>query len=391
MHALAFNSGSSSLKFGLYEVRGDRATCVVSGDAQKIGEGHSEFRALDPSGRVVCLETEPLRAPQDVVARVGRWLSETDAPTPQAVGHRVVHGGPALRRHCRIDDGVLRQLDAAQAFAPLHTPAVLSVIRSAHTQFPGLAQVACFDTAFHARMPAVASVLPLPAALRAQGIQRYGFHGLSCESIVQQLAQAPGDRLPGRLLIAHLGNGAGITAVRDGVSIDTSMGLTPSGGLIMGTRSGDLDPGVLVYLAREQGFDAQGLEDLVDHRSGLVGISGLDGDMRTLHAAATSNADAALAVRMFCYAVRKQLAAMWVVLDGVDAIVFTGGIGEHDAAVRAEVCTGLSSLGVRLDEARHRALDNPISSAGSSCRVLVLPSLEDEQIARHTGALLSLA
>ena len=238
-------------------------------------------------------------------------------------------------------------------------------------------------------MPAVASVLPLPAALRAQGIQRYGFHGLSCEAIVHQLAQASAGRLPGRLLIAHLGNGASVTAVRNGVSIDTSMGLTPSGGLIMGTRSGDLDPGVLVYLAREQGFDAAMLEDLVDHRSGLAGISGLDGDMRTLHAAAGSNADATLAVRMFCYAVRKQLAAMWAVLDGVDAIVFTGGIGEHDAAVRAEVCTGLSSLGVRLDEARHRALANPISSAGSSCEVHVLPSLEDEQIARHTGALLS--
>ena len=283
---------------------------------------------------------------------------------------------------------MLRQLDAAKPFAPLHTPAVLSVIRSAQAEFPGLPQVACFDTAFHARMPAVASVLPLPAALRAQGIQRYGFHGLSCESIVQQLAQASAGRAPKRLLIAHLGNGASITAVGDGVSIDTSMGLTPSGGLIMGTRSGDLDPGVLVYLAREQGFDAATLEDLIDHRSGLVGISGLDGDMRKLHAAAAaSNADAALAIRMFCYAVRKQLAAMWAVLDGVDAIVFTGGIGEHDAAVRAELCTGLSSLGVQLDEARHRALINPISSTGSSCRVQVLPSLEDDQIALHTWAL----
>ena len=158
---------------------------------------------------------------------------------------------------------------------------------------------------------------------------------------MRQLAQAPAGRLPSRLLIAHLGNGASVTAVHEGVSIDTSMGLTPSGGLIMGTRSGDLDPGVLVYLAREQGFDARKLEDLVDHRSGLVGISGLDGDMRTLHAAAASNADAALAVRMFCYAVRKQLAAMWVVLDGVDVIVFTGGIDEHDAAVRGRSLRGV--------------------------------------------------
>jgi acetate kinase len=386
-HAIAFNSGSSSLKFGLYALRAGHPACVASGDAHRVGEARSVFRVADASGRVVCLDPEPLRTSQDVVVRFSRWLVETGAPAAQAIGHRVVHGGPLLRRHCRIDDAVLGQLTAARNFAPLHTPAVLSVIRSAQAEFPGLPQVACFDTVFHARMPAVTSVLPLPAALRAQGIQRYGFHGLSCESIVQQLAQAAAGKLPKRLLIAHLGNGASVTAARDGVSVDTSMGLTPSGGLIMGTRSGDLDPGVLVYLAREQGFDAKMLEDLVDHRSGLMGISGLDGDMRTLHGAAASNADAALAVRMFCYAVRKQLAAMWVVLDGVDAIVFTGGIGEHDAAVRAEVCAGLSSLGVRLDEARHRALANPISSDDSSCLVHVLPSLEDEQIARHTGAL----
>ncbi|MBC7603748.1 MAG: acetate kinase, partial [Ramlibacter sp.] len=227
------------------------------------------------------------------------------------------------------------------------------------------------------------------AALRAQGIQRYGFHGLSCESVVSQLSNAAGG-LPDRLLIAHLGNGASVTAVLAGVSIDTTMGLTPSGGLIMGTRSGDLDPGVLVYLAREKGFDAAMLEDLVDHRSGLTGISGIGSDMRSLHAAAVTNADAALAIDMFCYAVRKQLAAMWVVLGGVDAIVFTGGIGENDDVVRTEVCAGLSALGVQLDEARHRALFNPVSSATSSCQLHVLPSLEDEQIARHAAALIGL-
>ena len=387
LHALSFNSGSSSLKFGLYAVRADRATCLASGEAQKIGGAHSVFRVSDSSGRVVCLDTLPLRTPGDVVVRVGQWLIASGAPAAQAVGHRVVLGGPAVRRHCRIDAAVLQQLQDAQVFAPLHTPAVLAVIRSAQSTFPGLVHVACFDTVFHARMPAVASVLPLPAALRAQGIQRYGFHGLSCESILDQLAQAAPGRLPGRLLIAHLGNGASVTAVRDGVSIDTSMGLTPSGGLVMGTRSGDLDPGVLVYLARHQGFDAAMLEDLVDHRSGLAGISGLGGDMRTLHAAAATNADAALAIRMFCYAVRKQLAAMWAVLDGADAIVFTGGIGENDAAVRAEICLGLSSLGVKIDQARHRALANPISRVSSSCQVHVLPSLEDEQIALHTAAL----
>lgn len=389
-HALAFNSGSSSLKFGLYALQAGCAQCLISGEARKIGEeSASVFRVVDAADRVLCLETTPLANPQDVVTRVSRWLIDSGAPVPQAIGHRVVHGGPALRQHCRIDEVVMRQLETAQVFAPLHTPAVLAVIRSAQSQFPDLAEVACFDTVFHAGMPDVASVLPLPAALRAQGIQRYGFHGLSCEAIVQQLARKHAGQLPHRLLIAHLGNGASVSAVKDGISIDTSMGLTPSGGLIMGTRSGDLDPGVLVYLARNQGFDAAMLEDLVDHRSGLAGISGLGGDMRMLHAAAPTNPDAALAIRKFCYAVRKQLAAMWAVLDGVDAIVFTGGIGENDAVVRAEVCKGLSSLGVQLDETRHRALANPISSTGSSCAVHVLPSLEDEQIALHTGALAS--
>jgi len=387
LHLIALNSGSSSLKFGLYAVQPGQVTGLVRGEAQRIGQARSAFQAEDGSGRSLCSETAALPTVQDVVARVAGLLVDLDAPAPQAIGHRVVHGGPALRQHCRIDDAVLQQLQDAVSFAPLHTPATLAVIRSAQALYPGLAQMACFDTVFHANMPAWASVLPLPAGLRARGLRRYGFHGLSCESLVQQLTQAPDNRPPARLLIAHLGNGASVSAVRDGVSIDTSMGLTPSGGLIMGTRSGDLDPGVLVWLAREQGYDAAMLEDLVDHRSGLAGISGLDGDMRALHAAAATNAEAALAIRMFCYAVRKQLAAMWAVLDGVDAIVFTGGIGEHDAAVRAEVCAGLSSLGVQLDEARHRALDNPISSAGSSCKVLVLPSLEDEQIARHTARL----
>ena len=386
-HVLALNSGSSSLKFGLYALQAQRTECLLDGEAHGIG-ATSQFQARDAAGQPLCDEHKPLPTALPVVGRIARLLADQGAPHPQSIGHRVVHGGPALREHCRIDAAVLQQLQAAQAFAPLHTAATLSFIHAAQDRFPGLPQVACLDTVFHARMPAVARTLPLPATLRSQGIQRYGFHGLSCESIVRQLAAGPHGPLPARLLIAHLGNGASITAVRDGVSIDTSMGLTPSGGLIMGTRSGDLDPGVLAYLAREQGFDAKRLEDLIDHRSGLAGISGLDGDMRTLHAAAATNADAALAIRMFCYAVRKQLAAMWAVLDGVDALVFTGGIGEHDAAVRAEVCAGLSSLGVQLDEARHAALVNPISSAASSCQVLVLPSLEDEQIARHTGELI---
>ncbi len=393
MHVLALNSGSSSLKFGVYALdpqSPDHTACLLSGVAHGMGSASTELSVQGPSGETVCTEDLPLSTAQDVLARISRLLTEHDMQAPQAIGHRVVHGGPALQAHCLLNTQVLQQLQAAQAFAPLHMAASLSLIHAARAHYPGLPQVACFDTAFHARMPALARTLALPLALRAQGIERYGFHGLSCESIVQQLSLAPHGPAPRRLLIAHLGNGASVTAVRDGVSIDTSMGLTPSGGLIMGSRSGDLDPGVLVYLVRECGYTALMLEDLIDHRSGLVGISGLDSDMRTLHAAAATNADAALAIQMFCYAVRKQLAAMWVVLGGADAMVFTGGIGENDAAVRTDIATGLLSLGVELDDQRHLAGASLISSAASCCRVHVLPSLEDEQIARHTARLVGI-
>jgi len=384
LHVLALNSGSSSLKFGLYRVGSSHTELLLSGEAESIGESKAKIHAQDARGQELLSETGAIADQGQAIARVGRLLDDAKLPAPAAIGHRLVHGGPRLRQHCRIDPAVLRQLEAAVVFAPLHVPAALSVIHFAQEHFPGLPQVACFDTAFHADLPDVARVLPLPRALLAEGIQRYGFHGLSCESIVRQLE---GD-VPARLVIAHLGNGASVTAVKDGKSIDTSMGLTPSGGVIMGTRSGDLDPGVLVYLLREKKLDAAALEQLVDHRSGLLGISGVASDMRSLHQAAASNEDAQLAIAMFSYSVRKQIAAMIAALDGVDLLVFSGGIGENDAEVRAAICGGLSWIGLRLDQARNRSAGNPLSAAASRCLVRVIASQEDEQIARHTWALL---
>jgi acetate kinase len=380
---LALNSGSSSLKFGVYRVGSSRLEMLLSGEAESIGDKESDFRVRDSRGTALLSEAVSIPSQRAAIVRISRLLADAKLPTPAAIGHRLVHGGPGLRRHCLIDDAVLRQLDAATAFAPLHIPAALSVIHVAREHFPKLPQAACFDTAFHAELPEVARVLPIAKELQSAGIQRYGFHGLSCESILRQL----GSSLPDRLVIAHLGNGASVTAVKGGKSIDTSMGLTPTGGVIMGTRSGDLDPGVLVYLMREKKLDAAMLEELVDRRSGLLGISGVAGDMRRLHEAASSNADARLAVRMFCYCVRKQVAAMIAALNGVDLIVFTGGIGENDGEVRAAICGGLSWIGVSLDEGRNRSADNPINDPASRCRVLVLASQEDEQIARHTRAL----
>ena len=385
MNILALNSGSSSLKFGVYDVGPALIERLVSGELETVGGAGGRFRAEDSRGIAVTSANDFIGDQRDVVARVAKLLSSLDLPSPSAVGHRIVHGGPTLRRHCRIDDAVLRELEAATPYAPLHMPKALALIRSAADHFPGIAQVGCFDTAFHSAMPEVASTLPIPQSLRLQGIRRYGFHGLSCESIVHQLA----DGLPSRLLIAHLGNGASITAVLDGRSMDTSMGLTPSGGLIMGTRSGDLDPGLLIYLMREKGFDAAGLEDMVDQCAGLLGISGVASDMRQLHEQAAANADVRLAIEMFCYAVRKALAAMMAVLGGVDAIVFTGGIGENDAEVRGEICAALKWAGIGLDEsANHAGGGGLISAKSSNCAVHVLVSKEDEQIARHTAALM---
>lgn len=359
MNVLALNSGSSSLKFGLYRVGAAQADLLFSGETDAIGDGQG--------GRIKSL------------------LAEAHMPAPTAIGHRIVHGGPALRHHVLIDDAVLRQLEAAAAFAPLHMPVALSLIRFAREQFPDTPQVACFDTRFHAQLPEAARALAIPKELRLQGIQRYGFHGLSCESIVHRLAHD----LPDRIVIAHLGNGASVTAVKGGRSIDTSMGLTPTGGVIMGTRSGDLDPGVLVYLMREKQFDADKVEDLVNHHCGLLGVSGLSSDMRRLHEAASTNADARLAIEMFCNSVRKQVAAMTSVLGGLDLLVFTGGIGENDALVRAAICDGLTCMGVSLDEARNLSANNPVNDSASHCKVLVLASNENQQIARNTWAALA--
>ena len=382
INVLAINSGSSSTKFGLYDVNVSTA-------------------------KELFIDTLTSSSAQAMFERLNAHLAAPDsAPNtrlPSVIGHRLVHGGPTLRQHCVIDDSILRRLEEAVAFAPLHMRCALALIDAARQRFPGVPQVACFDTTFHVDLPDVARVLPIAKELRLEGIQRYGFHGLSCESIVYQLRHEAPSGLPVRLIIAHLGNGVSVTAVKNGKSIDTSMGLTPTGGVIMGTRSGDLDPGVLLYLLREMNFDAALLEELVNYRSGLLGISGISSDMRDLHEAVASslnsselnaaelptskvklaNADAHLAIQMFCYSLRKQIAAMIAVLGGIDMIVFTGGIGENADHVRAKICDGLAWIGISLDQLRNRAGRSPINDRASKCAVLILGSKEEIQIARH--------
>ncbi|WP_353203761.1 acetate kinase [Sphingomonas sp.] len=329
MRVLTLNGGSSSVKFGVYETR-ERVVEVSAGEVPQA------------------------EADTDLFASIG------DA-RPDAVGHRIVHGGVDLHAPVLIDPAVLARLERASAFAPLHGPAALAMIAQAQARYPGVPQIACFDTGFHADLPDVAAVLPLPAALRCDGIRRYGFHGLSCESILAQL----GGAVPERLIIAHLGSGASVTAVRGGRSVDTSMGMTPSGGVVMGTRTGDIDPGVLLYLLRERGMDAVALEGVIDRQSGLLGLSGRSADVRALHVAGDAAAD--LAIRIFCRSVAKAIAGMLATLGGADLIVFTGGIGEHDAVVRAAICADLGFAGA-------------IPSR-------TMPSQEGQQIARHVAAL----
>ncbi|MDB5805215.1 MAG: acetate/propionate family kinase [Betaproteobacteria bacterium] len=380
---LVFNSGSSSLKFGLYAVRDEQARVLLDGEAEGIAKaGH--LKVKDENGKEVISEPVNFEDAGAAVARIRALLAERGHGSPDAIGHRLVHGGPHLLQHKVLDDAVLRQLHQACSYAPLHLPAALAVVEQSRALFAGVPQVACLDTAFHAQLPDLARVLPLPHELEASGLRRYGFHGLSCESIVARL-----EPMPQRLIVAHLGSGASVTAVRDGHSADTSMGLTPAGGIVMATRSGDLDPGTLIWLGRERGLDYDGLETLVNRRSGMLGVSGLSGDMRELRQAAPADPRARLAIDMFCLSVAKQIAAHAAVLGGLDLLVFTGGIGEHDAQSRAEICSRLSWAGIALEEKVNQGGADLISPPGATCTVRVLVAQEDATIARHADRLLS--
>ncbi len=344
---LALNCGSSSLKYGAYRSDGTVTEAIAEGEAEEIGASGSTF-----SNHV------------DALAHAFEVLAERGVSHFDAVGHRFVHGGPHLRKHKLLDAGVARELEAAVDYAPLHMPTSLAVLKAVEQQLPDTPQAICLDTAFHRNMPEVSRTYALPEKVRSMGVERYGFHGLSLESIMAQLHP-----VPAHLVVAHLGNGASITAILEGVSIDTSMGMTPTGGVMMGTRCGDLDPGLLIYLARHGYGKPEDLERLCDHESGLRGVSGTTSDVRELLSRRQADPKADLALRMFCYQVRKMIAGMAAALDGLDALIFTGGIGEHADGLREEIQRGLGFLG-------------PFETK-------VLPSREDEQIARNTVLLVS--
>jgi acetate kinase len=362
---LAINSGSSSLKLGFFREEHGDEQCLLMGTAERVGQQNGRIRLSGLDGTVL-FELNRIMESQEgaleTLAAVSRTYLSGD---PVLVGHRIVHGGPELIEHQQIDDALVSKLRQAEHFAPLHIPKSLSLISRSQALFPNTPSFACFDTAFHRTLPEVAKRFALPASLAAKGIRRYGFHGLSYESIVHHLGSA----LPERVVLAHLGSGSSLCAVRSGVSIDTTMGLTPTGGIPMATRSGDLDPGVLLFLLRSEHMTVDELEQMLNSQSGWSAISGGGPDMRQLLASSSrGDTQAKLGVDLYVTAIRKAIGAYAALMSGIDLLVFTGGIGQNSEEIRTLVCTGLEFLG--------------LSGRSNQSRVLAIRTEEERQIAR---------
>lgn len=386
---LTINTGSSSLKAALYHLDGVERVDVTA-TAERIGHPDSRLRIADAKGATLLDQPGGLLDHDTALEKLIAWLREQKLDQNLGgVGHRVVHGGSWYREPGLITAELIAALEQLVPVDPDHLPQALGAIQVTHRAFPATPQVACFDTAFHRHMPRVAQLYALPRALADTGLVRLGFHGLSYEYIVQELRVIDPPAVDGRVVIAHLGNGASMAAVRGGVGIDTTMGFTPTGGLMMGTRSGDLDPGVLVYLLESRGMRPDALSKLVNQEAGLLGVSGISADMQDLLSKERSDPAAAEAVDLFCYQARKFLGTLVAVLGGLDTLVFTGGIGEHAAVVRERICTGFAYLGLALDRHRNAAHAPIISREDSRAVVRVMKTDEDVMIARHTARILS--
>ena len=359
---LVLNSGSSSLKFGVYYCGASDEEALLTGSADGIGHHNGSLSIRSADGTTLVQRGSVHESQGDALKVLCAAMERYIHRAPVAVGHRVVHGGPHLLSHQLITPQVLDQLRSASHFAPLHIPQALTLIASAQSIFPSAAQFACFDDAFHRTIPEVAAHFALPQRYFDTGIRRYGFHGLSYESLVDHF----GATLPDRAIFAHLGNGASLCALRQGKSIDTTMGLTPTGGIPMGTRSGDLDPGIFLYFLRNEKLDADKLEDLFNHQSGLSGLSSGESDVKALQERARSNdAKAILALDVFALSVRKTIGAYMALLGGTELLVFTAGIGEHSDYIRSKATEGLEHIGLTAN------------------KIQVVPTQEERQIARH--------
>lgn len=379
---LTLNAGSSSLKASLFEVDGDVPRLVLRAEMSGI-DATPRFTVSDPTGAVLEDRAVPGAAFETLVERVIHWAEHhLGAATLAAVGHRVVHGGADHVRPERATPALLAALANLTPLAPLHQPHNLAPIRAIASARPDLVQVACFDTAFHSTMPAVATRFALPRAYADAGVRRYGFHGLSYEHIARRLAELEPGHVSRRVIAAHLGAGASLCAMRAGESVETTMGFTALDGLMMATRCGSIDPGVVLYMQRRDGLSADQVEAILYNRSGLLGVSALTSDMRAL--LASDDPRAREATELFVYRIAREAGALIVCLGGVDELVFTAGIGEHSPEIRAQVCARLGWLGIALDEAANAAGAEIISARGSGVVVRVIPADEELTIARHT-------
>ena len=388
---LTINGGSSSIKFALFEA-GDSLRRILEGGIERIGLPEATFvaRGVNTADNF----TRSVTAANHTAA-VGVLMDWIEEPIRRgeltAVGHRVVHGGPKYSKPQRITTEMVEDLHRLSPFDPEHLPEEILLTEAFHRRFPELPQVACFDTAFHHDLPRVARLLPIPRRYEAQGVRRYGFHGLSYAFLMEELARAAGlQAARGRIILAHLGNGASLAAVYEGKSVDTSMGLTPTGGVPMSTRSGDLDPGLLWYLVRTEQMSAKQFNEMVNFQSGLLGVSETSADMRDLLAREPQDVRAAEAVALFCYQVKKWIGAFAAALDGLDTLVFAGGIGENAPPVRARICEGLGFLGIALEEEQNAANAGVISAAAGRVAVRIMHTDEELMIAKTVCHVLGL-
>ncbi len=386
---LVLNAGSSSIKFSLFpgEYRPIRKDLICEGECEGIGH-RVHFTAKDGAGKVLIDEHLPEGAShEDSLAALLRWLERTFPQYPlMAAGHRVVHGGSLYTGPVRIDESVITELRRLIPLAPLHQPHHLAAIAALSKLHPTLPQIACFDTSFHHTQPEVASIFALPRNLTEEGVRRYGFHGLSYEYIASVLPEIVGSAVAdGRVVVAHLGNGSSMCAMHDRKSVATTMGFTALDGLPMGQRCGTLDPGVVLYLMDEKRMTAGAIGDLLYHESGLLGVSGISNDMRTLLASGDPHAKEA--IELFVYRICRELGSLAAALGGLDALVFTAGIGEHATDIRRRVCEHAGWLGFEIDEAAN-TVAGPKITAGGRASAWVIPTDEDLMIARHTWALL---
>jgi len=390
---LVLNSGSSSIKFSVYEAGDGARTRLFEGAVDGIGTDLGKFWIKDATGKKLVDQTPALPTRAVAFKLVADALHSGDFPAPAAIGHRMVSGGPTVQENQLITPELIDEMESYTAFAPLHTPIAVYIMREALRLFPGIPNFVILDTYFHRTMPEVAKHMPIPHEYADMGVRRYGAHGVSYESIVYQLEP----KVPERLIVAHLGNGASISAILHGQCLDTSMGLTPTGGIISGTRTGDIDPGVLLFILRKiaenkpnTGDAADELEIVASKKAGLLGVSEVSNDMRDVRDAINAgNAKARLAVDKFVWTIQKWIGSFFVELGGLDALVFTGGIGENDIAARAEICAGLSALGIKIDAEKNNVRGMAtISTQDSAVTVRVIPPAEDLIIVNHVVRLL---